>query len=103
MTNYKTSGYCCKWASTSTIPAAETALHITIKVPSRFLLENRANVCEEDGHYNTPLYIASCLANEPAMRLLLDYEADPMGGRRSSRIMCRRHHCTGQLSVVGRR
>lgn len=67
-------------------PAGETALHIAVKAPSsldlaRFLLENRANVDKEDDHYNTPLYIASCLANEPAMRLLLDCGADPMGGK----------------------
>lgn len=42
-------------------PAGETALHIAVKAPSsldlaRFLLENRANVDEEDDHYNTPLH-----------------------------------------------
>lgn len=56
-------------------PGAETTLHIAINAPSslglaRFLLENRANAYKEDGHYNSPLYIASCLANDaPIPRL----------------------------------
>lgn len=66
-------------------PTGETALHIAVKLPSRLelariLLENGANVDEEDYNRRTPLLLAAGLANEPAVRLLLDYHAHPMGG-----------------------
>lgn len=63
----------------------QTALHIAVELPSklelaRILLESRANVDEEDYYHRTPLFLAAKFANEPAVRLLLDYHAHPIFG-----------------------
>lgn len=58
-------------------------LHIPAKSHSvlelaSLLLKNKANIKAEDKYNNTPFHLAAWTSNEPAVRLLLQYGADPM-------------------------